>query len=141
MGITAKLMSGSKKPGPKSLMLIAGALAIGFVPVVDDEQVARVCDRWVPRSGSRRPTNLSHSALLGIAQRRIISHDLRGCTDEREEGLTDLPAAPELRDEVKLAAEEEGRSISDTARRVLISWAVARVIDRAGRDGARPHAA
>jgi len=25
-------------------------------------------------------------------------------------------AAPELRDEVKLAAEEEGRSISDTAR-------------------------
>jgi len=34
-------------------MLIAGALAIGFVPVVDDEQVARVCDRWVPRK--RKP--------------------------------------------------------------------------------------
>ena len=49
-------------------------------------------------------------------------------------------AAPELRAEVKLAAEEEGRSISDTARRVLISWAVARVIDRASREE-RPHAA
>jgi len=43
-------------------------------------------------------------------------------------------AAPELRAEVKLAAEEEGRSLSDMARRVLISWAVARVIDRASRE-------
>jgi hypothetical protein len=40
-------------------------------------------------------------------------------------------ATPELRAEVKLAAEEEGRSLSDTARRVLISWAVNRVTKRA----------
>lgn len=39
-------------------------------------------------------------------------------------------AAPELRAEVKLAAREEGRSVSDTARRVLLSWATQRVIER-----------
>ena len=48
--------------------------------------------------------------------------------------------APELRAEVALAAKEEGRSISDTVRRILISWAVNRVTGRAGR-AERPHAA
>jgi hypothetical protein len=43
-------------------------------------------------------------------------------------------AAPELRAEVTRAAKEEGRSVSDTARRVLISWAVARITERAGAD-------
>jgi hypothetical protein len=53
-------------------------------------------------------------------------------------------AAPELRAEVALAAKEEGRSISDTARRVLISWAVTRVTERAAAQQVseeRPHAA
>lgn len=46
-------------------------------------------------------------------------------------------AAPELRAEVTLAAKEQGRSISDTARRVLIEWAVERITERAGADGSR----
>jgi hypothetical protein len=40
--------------------------------------------------------------------------------------------APALRDEVLLAAKQEGRSISDTVRRILILWAVNRVTARAG---------
>jgi hypothetical protein len=44
--------------------------------------------------------------------------------------------APALRAEVLLAAEQEGRSISDTVRRILISWAVNRVTDRATAGGA-----
>jgi hypothetical protein len=42
-----------------------------------------------------------------------------------------IHVAPALRDEVLLAAEQEGRSISDTVRRILVSWATKRVTDRA----------
>lgn len=48
-GYTAKLMCGMKRPGPVAIQALCGALAIGFVPVVDEEQAAKVQARWAPR--------------------------------------------------------------------------------------------
>jgi hypothetical protein len=38
--------------------------------------------------------------------------------------------APVLADEVRLGAEEEGRSVSDLIRRLLLEWAERRFADR-----------
>jgi hypothetical protein len=48
-GYTAKVMCGMKRPGPIAIQALCAALAIGFVPVVDEEQAARVKDRWTAR--------------------------------------------------------------------------------------------
>lgn len=48
-GYCSKLMCGMKRPGPIAIDALCGALAIGFVPVVDETQQALVRDRWVPR--------------------------------------------------------------------------------------------
>lgn len=48
-GYTAKIMAGMKRPGPIAIQALCGALAIGFVAVVDEDQAARVRDRWVAR--------------------------------------------------------------------------------------------
>ena len=48
-GYTGKLMCGMKNPGPIAIAALCSALAIGFVPVVDEDQAARVRDRWAPR--------------------------------------------------------------------------------------------
>jgi len=48
-GYCSKLMCGMKQPGPIAINALCGALAIGFVPVVDEHQQARIRDRWVPR--------------------------------------------------------------------------------------------
>src|SRR5262245_24218115 len=62
----AKIMCGMKRPGPIAIDALCGALAIGFVPVVDENQQALVRDRWVPRKRPlfkpREPTH--HGALL-----------------------------------------------------------------------------
>ena len=46
---TAKVLCGMKRPGPIAIQALCAALAIGFVPVVDEDQAARVRDRWAPR--------------------------------------------------------------------------------------------
>ena len=50
-GCTSKLMCDPpmKNPGPIAIKALCGALAIGFVPVVDEDQAARVRARWTPR--------------------------------------------------------------------------------------------
>ena len=46
---TSKIMCSMKMPGKIALEALCGALAIGFVPVVDEDQAARLKDRWIPR--------------------------------------------------------------------------------------------
>ena len=48
-GYTGKLLCGMKQPGPIAIQALCGALAIAFVPVIDESQVARVRSRWAPR--------------------------------------------------------------------------------------------
>jgi hypothetical protein len=50
-GWTAKVLSEppQKVMGAKSMVLIAGALGIAFVPVVDHQQAVLVKDRWTKR--------------------------------------------------------------------------------------------
>ena len=48
-GYCSKLMCGMKRPGPIAIDALCGALAIGFVPVVDERQQELVRDRWVLR--------------------------------------------------------------------------------------------
>lgn len=68
-GYCSKLMCGMKRPGPIAIDALCGALAIGFVPVVDETQQALVRDRWVPRKrplfGPVEPDkNLPHHGAL-----------------------------------------------------------------------------
>ena len=42
-------MCGMKRPGPIAIQAMCGALAIGFVPVIDETQAERMRDRWEPR--------------------------------------------------------------------------------------------
>jgi hypothetical protein len=55
---TAKLMTvpAMKRPGPIAIQAICGALAIKFIPAVDEDQVPRVRDRWTPR---KRPHSIA----------------------------------------------------------------------------------
>lgn len=53
---TAKLMCGMRNPGAKAVDMLCGALALGFVAVVDDEQAASVSSRWVRR---KRPLEVN----------------------------------------------------------------------------------
>jgi hypothetical protein len=48
-GYCSKLMCGMKRPGPIAIQAMCGALAIGFVPVIDESQADRMRDRWEPR--------------------------------------------------------------------------------------------
>ena len=69
-GYCGKLMCGMRRPGPIAIDALCGALAIGFVPVVDENQQALIRDRWVPRKrplfGPADPekTPMHHGALL-----------------------------------------------------------------------------
>jgi hypothetical protein len=80
---------------------------------------------------------------VGVAANRIASDGVGVICEEaamkKQKDPLLIYVAPALRDEVLLAAEQEGRSISDTVRRILISWAVSRVTERAREE--RPHAA
>lgn len=50
-GYCAKVLSDppAKQMGSRSMVLIAGALGIAFVPIVDHRQTALVKDRWTKR--------------------------------------------------------------------------------------------
>jgi hypothetical protein len=55
-GLSAKCLSDppQKAMGARAMVLIAGALGVCFVPIVDHEQTVRVKDRWTKRK--RQPT-------------------------------------------------------------------------------------
>lgn len=48
-GYCSKLLCGMRKPGPQTIALMNAALAIGFRPLVDEEQMVRVQGRWKQR--------------------------------------------------------------------------------------------
>jgi hypothetical protein len=64
-GYTAKVLSEppQKAIGGKAMVLIAGALGICFVPIVDHQQAARVQGRWV----KRKRTSTDKPALQCVA--------------------------------------------------------------------------
>jgi hypothetical protein len=64
-GYCAKLMCGMRKLGPITIQALCGALAIGFVPVVDDEQAAKVQGRWEPRKRPVFPTRATYRQASG----------------------------------------------------------------------------
>jgi hypothetical protein len=63
-GYCSKLMCGMKKLGPITVQALCGALALGFVPVVDEEQAAKVQGRWESRKRPVFPTRATDRPAL-----------------------------------------------------------------------------
>ena len=59
-GYTSKLMCGMRRLGPIAVQALCGALALGFVPVVDEDQAAKVQGRWEPRKRPLYPTRATY---------------------------------------------------------------------------------
>lgn len=64
-GYTGKLLAPvpMKTMSRKAIELLNGALGMGFVVAIDEEQVKRVCRRWIQR---KRPHNRSASITASI---------------------------------------------------------------------------
>jgi hypothetical protein len=77
-GYTAKVLSNppQKAMGGRAMVLIAGALGICFVPIVDHQQSARVHARWEKRK--RAP---SYPALECVAENSLCGDAIRNQTE------------------------------------------------------------
>lgn len=80
-GYFGKVMCGMKGPGPKAVELINGALALQFVPAVDERQESAIGKRWSKRKRplkdalsiqskiQDKPTNIEELMKLAIKSR------------------------------------------------------------------------
>jgi len=76
-GYTQKVLSEppAREMGTKAMWLIAGALGICFVPLVDHQQAALVRGRWIKRQRQCAPECVADGTLRGDApcrQRRTL---------------------------------------------------------------------
>jgi hypothetical protein len=71
-GYTAKCLSEppQRAMGSKAMVLIAGALGIAFVPIVDHRQAALVKSRWTPR---RRTSADNPAQQCVVAAERLVN--------------------------------------------------------------------
>jgi hypothetical protein len=68
-GLTAKVLSEppQKAMGAKTMVLIAGALGIAFVPIVDHQQAALVRGRWAKRQRMPAPKP-AQKCVVGVCK-------------------------------------------------------------------------
>ena len=124
-GYVSKIMCGMKNPGPIAIQALCGALAIGFIPVVDLDQQARVRDRWVqrkrplcnvdPSAEVRRPTG----ALLVEDSAQMLCEERRGFRMPTEREQISIRLERELREKLQRAADEDQRPLAGMIRKIL----------------------